>query len=183
MTTTTISPEQDEIGMRAAIAESAQAAASGHMPFGCVVADASGRILVRGRNACAAASTRGGGALGDPTLHAELTTVRAAGLEIDAALRPSCTLYTSTEPCVMCAGAIYWSRIGRVVYGCTSEELASLTGPGGFDIPLRDIYRYGRPGTRSIQVEGPLLAEEAMQVHRESGVWCSAVSADRVASA
>jgi tRNA(Arg) A34 adenosine deaminase TadA len=164
----------DEACMRAAIEESAQAAATGHMPFGSVVTDGAGTILVRGRNSCAAAATRGGGS-GDPTQHAELNVVRKACLEIDAAQRPACTLYTSTEPCVMCAGAIYWSRIGRIVYGCSSDELARLTGPGGFDIPIRDIYRYGRPGTRIPTIEGPLLADEAMKVHKESGVWCPVV--------
>jgi tRNA(Arg) A34 adenosine deaminase TadA len=151
----------DEICMLAAIEESAKAAASGHMPFGGVVADADGTILVRGHNQ-----------------HAEMEIVRQACVEMDTTLRTSCTLYTSTEPCVMCAGAIYWSRIGRVVYGCSSEELANYTGPGGFDIPIHDIYSLGRAGTRMIEVEGPFLNEKAMQVHMDSGVWSSTSTTD-----
>jgi isopenicillin N synthase-like dioxygenase/tRNA(Arg) A34 adenosine deaminase TadA len=163
--------EIDTICMRTAIDESVHAVQTGHMPFGGVVADANGTILVRGHNLCPAGPTRGGGAHSDPTKHAEMEVVRLACTQIDATLRPSCTLYTSTEPCVMCAGAIYWSRIGRIVYGCSSEELAGYTGPGGFDIPIDSIYTLGRPGTRHIEVHGPHLSEEAMKVHIESGVW------------
>lgn len=167
----------DEECMIAAIEESAKAVRNGHMPFGGVVADAHGAILVRGHNQChAGGGTRGGSTgSGDVTKHAEMEVVRAACADIAADLRPTCTLYTSTEPCVMCAGAIYWSRIGRVVYGCSSEELARYTGPGGFDIPLRDIYGLGRLGTRMIEVEGPFLNEAAMEAHRNSGVWNPAV--------
>jgi tRNA(adenine34) deaminase len=161
----------DEECMRAAIEESVKAVLNGNMPFGGVIADQSGKILVRGHNMCTAGSKRGGS--GDVTKHAEVEVVRAACAEIDPDLRPTCTLYASTEPCVMCAGAIYWSRIGRVVYGCSSEELADLTGPGGFDIPIYDIYGLGRAGTRILEVGGPLLSEEAMNVHRSSGVWCT----------
>jgi isopenicillin N synthase-like dioxygenase/tRNA(Arg) A34 adenosine deaminase TadA len=164
----------DATCMRAAIEESLHAVQTGHMPFGGVVADANGTILVRGHNLCKAGPTRGGGANSDPTQHAEMEVVRLACTKIDATLRPSCTLYTSTEPCVMCAGAIYWSRIGRIVYGCSSEELASYTGPGGFDIPIDTIYTLGRPGTRQLEVHGPYLSEEAMKVHIESGVWGTA---------
>ena len=157
--------------MRAAIEESVKAVQTGHMPFGGVVADAQGNILSRGHNMCSAGSTRGGSANTDPTKHAELELVRLAGTTIDASIRPFCTLYTSTEPCVMCAGAIYWSRIGRIVYGCSSEALSQYTGPGGFDIPIETIYTLGRPGTRHIEIQGPYLADEAMKVHIESGVW------------
>jgi isopenicillin N synthase-like dioxygenase/tRNA(Arg) A34 adenosine deaminase TadA len=157
--------------MRAAIEESKHAVETGHMPFGGVVADADGNILVRGHNLCQAGSTRGGSANTDPTQHAEMEIVRIACTMIDASIRPSCTLYTSTEPCVMCAGAIYWSRIGRIVYGCSSEALSQYTGPGGFDIPIETIYTLGRPGTRHIDIQGPYLSEEAMKVHVESGVW------------
>ena len=164
--------EIDKICMRAAIAESVRAVQTGHMPFGGVVADPNGTIVMRGHNMCPAGSTRGGSANNaDPTRHAEMEIVRRTGLQVDASIRPLCTLYTSTEPCVMCAGAIYWSRIGRIVYGCSSEELSCYTGPGGFDIPIDTIYSLGRPGTRQLQVQGPYLSEEAMKVHIESGVW------------
>ena len=162
----------DEICMMAAIEESKKAVSLGHMPFGGVIADnTTGTILLRGYNQCTSGATRGGNTYGDPTKHAEMEIVRQACIEIDVSKRSSCTLYTSTEPCVMCAGAIYWSRIGRIVYGCSSEELAQYTGPGGFDIPIQEIYHLGRPGTRILQVAGPLLNDQAMQVHKESGVW------------
>jgi tRNA(adenine34) deaminase len=160
--------------MLAAIEESVKAVRNGNMPFGGAIADQNGKILLRGHNLCTAGIERGGaGGFGDVTKHAEMELVRAACAEIDPDLRPKCTLYTSTEPCVMCAGAIYWSRIGRVVYGCSAEELASVSGPGGFDIPIYDIYGLGRAGTRILEVGGPLLSEEALNVHRSSGVWHS----------
>ncbi|CAE7871107.1 unnamed protein product [Symbiodinium sp. KB8] len=86
-------------------------------------------------------------------------------------IRAKCTLYTSTEPCVMCAGAIYWSQVGRVVFGASSEDLVQLSGPGGFDVPLEKLYGMGREGTRKIEIHGPVLSEEAMKIHAASGCW------------
>ena len=72
----------------------------------------------------------------------------------------------------MCAGAIYWSGIGRVVFGCTALELERrVSGPGGFDVPIRQLYGMARPGSRCIEIVGPLLEEEGLRVHRDSGVW------------
>ena len=55
--------------------------------------------------------------------------------------RRASTIYASAEPCVMCAGACFWSGVGRVVFGCSAEEMTKLSGPGGFDIPIRDLYK------------------------------------------
>lgn len=99
--------------------------------------------------------------------------------------RPQCTLYTSTEPCVMCAGAIYWSQVGRIVFGCSAHELEqTCSGPGGFDIPIRQLYATGGDpesvaGRHPIEVVGPLLEEYAIQVHMESRCWPGVASADK----
>jgi isopenicillin N synthase-like dioxygenase len=63
-----------------------------------------------------------------------------------------------------------------MVYGATSEQLVELAGPGGFDIPVETLYSMGREGTRMIEVVGPLLAEQAMKVHAESGRWPGCVN-------
>ena len=161
----------DEACMTAAIAQSQLAVDKGCMPFGAVLADATGTIIVEAHNAGLVAKKRGGS--GDVTRHAEMELVRKLSVSVDADIRPTCTIYTSTEPCVMCAGAIYWSGVGRVVYGCSSEELETLSGPGGFDIPIDQLYKMGRPGMRAIDIEGPLLSADAMQVHKHCGVWSS----------
>lgn len=89
--------------MRAAIEESVKAVLHGHIPFGAVISDSSATTLARGHNLCSAAGKHrgGGGHRGDVTRHAKVEVVRKACLEIDAEIRATCTLYGSTEPCVM----------------------------------------------------------------------------------
>jgi tRNA(Arg) A34 adenosine deaminase TadA len=75
------------------------------------------------------------------------------------------TLYTSAEPCAMCAGAIYWAGIGRVVFGLSEHDLQGLTGnhPDNptMDLPCREVFARGQ---RSVEVLGPELADEALTV-------------------
>src|SRR5512138_1066813 len=73
----------------------------------------------------------------DPTGHAETNLVRLAGRTDPATLSAS-VLYTSTEPCAMCAGAIYWSGIGRMVYACSETRLGEIAGIG-LDVPSRAV--------------------------------------------
>ena len=80
----------------------------------------------------------------------------------DAAALERATLYTSTEPCVMCCGAIYWSRIPRVVFGCSAVELGVVAG-GSLVMPSRQVFA---SGTRRVEVVGPVLETEALAVHR-----------------
>lgn len=163
--------EHDVRCMKAAIQQSRRAVANGCMPFGAVLVDENGEIILEAQNGSATAGQRGGS--GDVTRHAEMELIRQASSKLSRDKRARCTVYTSTEPCVMCAGAIYWGNFSRVVYGCSSSQLEEeLSGPGGFDIDIRKLYgEYARPGVRPIEVEGPLLAEEAMYAHAESGVW------------
>jgi tRNA(Arg) A34 adenosine deaminase TadA len=161
----------DESCLRLAIAESQKAVDAGCMPFGAALADADGKILAQACNASQARKTRGGG--GDVTRHAEMELIRKACSDggVDRETFETCTLYSSTEPCVMCAGAIYWAGVSRVVYGASVQEMEKVSGPGGFDIPIEKLYSMGREGTRKIECVGPILCEEAMKVHKESGVW------------
>jgi tRNA(Arg) A34 adenosine deaminase TadA len=80
------------------------------------------------------------------------------------------TLYSSAEPCAMCAGGIYWSGIGRVVYALSEHRLLEITGahPANptLSLPCREVFARGQ---RHIEVLGPLLEDEAAEVHR--GFW------------
>jgi tRNA(Arg) A34 adenosine deaminase TadA len=80
-----------------------------------------------------------------------------------------CTLYSSAEPCAMCAGAIYWVGIGRVVYGLSEHRLKAMTGdhPDNptMDLPCRDVFSAGQ---KSVEVIGPLIDTEAEAVHRDA---------------
>ena len=155
--------DRDTELLRAAISLAQEAKAQGRHPFGALVADADGRIV----------AARGNNSLppdGDPTQHAELAAAAAASRVLTADQRQAATLFTSAEPCVMCAGAIYWTGIGRVVYALSEHELLTLTGDNPenptFALPCREVFARGQ---RRIEVMGPLLQEEAAAPH--IGFW------------
>jgi tRNA(Arg) A34 adenosine deaminase TadA len=173
-----MSRNYDVRNMLLALEETASAIQQGKMPFGAVLADGEGTVICRAHNQCEASAVRGGSTTtgSDVTRHAEMELVRkftggTTGVTLSGAERAQCTLYTSTEPCVMCAGAIYWSGVGRVVYGCSAAQLETLSGPGGFDIPVRVLYGMASEGARKMEVEGPLLSDESLELHEKSGVW------------
>ncbi|WP_223594519.1 nucleoside deaminase [Neobacillus bataviensis] len=89
-------------------------------PFGAVVVK-NGQIIGVGRNQVTAKN--------DPTAHAEIQAIRAACEFLDSYQLTDCELYTSCEPCPMCFGAIYWSRLKTIYYSCTKEDAAKI----GFD--------------------------------------------------
>lgn len=105
----------------------------------------------------------------DVTSHAELNLIRKASAQFDPEFLALCTLYTSTEPCPMCAGAIFWSNIRRVVFGLSEKGLYEFI-PGESDeeliLPCREVFARGK---KSIKVIGPLLEDEAREPHR--GFW------------
>jgi tRNA(Arg) A34 adenosine deaminase TadA len=99
----------------------------------------------------------------DITRHAELNLVSQASQTLDIDTLMNSTLYTSTEPCPMCAGAIYWANIGAVVYGCSVEALARVVN-GGLQLPCREVFARG---SSHVEVIGPLLEHEALHVHKD----------------
>ena len=157
----------DEALLRRAIESSRRAVAKGNHPFGCVIVvrrrsdgdvvetiDAENRVITDS----------------DPSAHAEMCGVRLLGAAAAAARATkrfdgcSFELFTSTEPCVMCCGAIYWSfLIDRVVYACPEAGLARHAG----DDFLSSCRETLAKGKRPITVEGPFLAEEAEKLHAE----------------
>ncbi|HSM83422.1 MAG TPA: nucleoside deaminase [Nodosilinea sp.] len=146
--------EQDLGNLRRAIALSHQARAAGNRPFGAVLADASGQVLAEAENNQITEQ--------DCTGHAETVLLRQMekGLSLDTL--EHCTLYASTEPCPMCAGAIFWSGVGRLVYALGSDRLYSLQGESPFQLPLgsREVLKHGK---RPVQVIGPVLEAEALE--------------------
>jgi tRNA(Arg) A34 adenosine deaminase TadA len=152
----------DEKLLRRAIALAAESRAHGQHPFGAVFADAEGRVLMEAIN--------GFHPDGDGTAHAERLLATRACVELPPDSRAAATLYSSAEPCAMCAGAIYWAGIGRVVFGLSEKRLKAMIGPHPenltMDLPCRDVFAAGQ---RRIAVEGPLLEEEAAVAHQ--GFW------------
>ena len=107
------SPNNDERYMQLALAEARKAYAMGEVPVGCVIV-ADGQIVGRGHNLTET--------LDDVTAHAEMQALTAAASTLGGKYLTQCTLYVTVEPCVMCAGAIGWAQVKRVVYGATDEK-------------------------------------------------------------
>ena len=99
--------------MRRAIDEAQEALRRGEIPIGCVVV-CRDRIIARSHNLTEA--------LNDVTAHAEMQAITMAANELGGKYLTDCTLYVTVEPCVMCAGAIGWAQIRRIVYGCDDEK-------------------------------------------------------------
>ena len=100
--------EQDEKMMREALKEAQAAMTAGEIPIGAVVAR-KGRIIGRGHNMTEK--------LHDTTAHAEMIAITAATEALGGKYLTDCTLYVTVEPCPMCAGALAWSQVSRIVYG------------------------------------------------------------------
>lgn len=110
----------DEELVRAAVAEAVASVASGGGPFGAVLARG-GTIVARGRNDVVPGA--------DPTAHAEVQALRAAGRALGTHVLSGLVLYASSEPCPMCLAAALWARVDRVVYACDREDARAA----GFD--------------------------------------------------
>ena len=147
--------------MRVAIDVARRARENGNHPFGAILVDEQGHILMEAENTVVTE--------GDCTGHAETNLMRQASKEHDSEFLARCTVYTSTEPCPMCAGAIFWGNVRRVVYGLSEEGLYGMTGEGSEEVlylPCRELFGKGK---KPIQVVGPVLEEEARRVHE--GFW------------
>ena len=148
--------DSDQAWLTRAIALSQRSRDEGNHPFAAIVVDASGKALAEAMNDIHA----------DCTSHAELVAVRQASAKFNPVQLRDATLYSSAEPCAMCAGAIYWSGIGRVVYALSEERLLQLTGnhPENptLSLPCREVFARGQ---REIEVVGPLLEDEAAVPH------------------
>jgi len=148
--------------LRRAIAESENAKAAGVHPFAAILVGPDGTVLMVQHNAYMPDH--------DMTGHAERVLMTRASTGLPVEVLRECTIYTSAEPCAMCAGAIYWTGLKRVVYGLSEHQLKQITGnhPENptLDLPCRVVFAAGQ---RVVEVIGPLLEDEAAAVHQ--GVW------------
>jgi len=137
--------------LREAIKESKKSRDQGNDPFGAVLVNG-GKIVARSGDISVK--------LSDPTHHAELHLISTYCRKNKIFSLEGYTLYTSTEPCIMCSGAIHWSRISKVVFGVSQETLKTTSG-GNRKPSCKQLLSYG--GQQRIVI-GPLLEDEAFQV-------------------
>lgn len=157
--------ERDGRYLRKAILWSHASGRRGNRPFGAIIVSAEGEVLAEGYNNTFET--------GDCTGHAEVSAIRAlAAKRPDRALLAEATLYSSAEPCVMCAGAIFWANIGRVVFGIDAERLRAFRGERqdqrDAELSCRDVFA---ASPHPIVCIGPALIDEASAAHE--GAWKS----------
>ncbi|VTU22751.1 nucleoside deaminase [Variovorax sp. PBL-E5] len=152
--------ERDGRYLRKAIVWSHAARRRGNRPFGALVVSATGEVLAEAY--CNTAET------GDLTGHAELNVVRMLSeRKLPSEEMAGATLYASGEPCVMCAGAIFWSDIGRVVFGIDGARLRAFRGDARDGVlSCRDILQ---SSPHAVECIGPALLDEASAAH--VGAW------------
>ena len=150
--------------LRRAVEVSRQARANGNTPFGAILVDADGNVLLEQENIEITERICTG--------HAEATLAARASQQYDKDFLWGTTMYTTAEPCAMCSGATYWANIGRVVYAMTEVRLLELTGSNEqnptFSLPCRTVFAAGQ---KDITVLGPFpeVEQEAADVHQ--GYW------------
>ena len=151
-------PAQIARHLRAANAIAQRALDTGHHPFGSLLVAADHEtVLIEQGNV-------------DSVNHAEAVLARTAAARWSPDELWHCTLYTTVEPCCMCAGTQYWANIGRVVYGMSEHALLELTGNHAenpmLDLPCREVLHHGQ---KAIEVFGPFaeVEDEFAQLHRK----------------
>jgi tRNA(Arg) A34 adenosine deaminase TadA len=134
----------------------------GNHPFGAILVNEINHVLLQAENSVVTSK--------DCTGHAETNLMRLASQNYSSEKLTNCTLYTSTEPCAMCAGAIYWGNVGRVVYALSEVGLYEIIGlsPNQLLLASREVFAHSQ---RHVEVEGPAmeLDAEARAVH--AGFW------------
>ena len=154
--------EQDEYFLRRSFEVAGRAMAHGNHPFGAILVDQDCNVLIEAENGYMPAH--------DGTAHAERLLATQACTSLSSDVLRHATLYSSAEPCAMCAGAIYWAGIGRLVYGLSEHRLRAITGnhPENptLNLPCREVFKAGQ---RPTEVIGPLLEDEATALHQ--GAW------------
>ena len=154
--------ETDLQHLRTAISVAQSAREHGNHPFGALLVDENNEVLLQAENTVVTGR--------DCTGHAETNLMRLATQRFSAEKLANYTLYTSTEPCAMCAGAIHWGNVRRVVYALSEIDFYTLIGPSSENLllPCREVFAHSQ---RHVEVEGPALELyiEAREVH--NGFW------------
>ncbi|MHB8388512.1 MAG: tRNA adenosine(34) deaminase TadA [Acidobacteriaceae bacterium] len=134
----------DELWMREALKQAEDAQASGEVPIGALILEPGGTIVARGQNRVIREH--------DPTAHAEIVALRAAGKALGNYRLEGCTLYVTLEPCAMCAGAMIHARIGRLVFGAFDPKAGAVGS-------VLTVLNHPQLNHR-IELTGGVLAEE-----------------------
>lgn len=135
----------DEKYMRMALDEAHRAAARDEVPIGAVIVS-QGQVIARGHNLTET--------LTDITAHAEMQAITSACAFMGGKYLPQCTLYVTVEPCLMCAGALGWSQIGRIVWGADDDK--------------RGFHTFcNHPFHKKTEAEGGCLADECATIMTE----------------
>lgn len=152
--------DADHQHLRAAIALSRRARDRGNQPFGALLTGPDGQVLLEAENTVVSGP--------DCTGHAATNLMRLASHQYSFEFLAGCSLYASTEPCPMCSAAIFWGGVGRVVFASSEGAFYRLVGPvaDGLRVGSRDVFAHGQ---RAIEVQGPALEDEALEVHH--GYW------------
>ena len=147
----------DVVHLRAAIDLACIARATGNAPYGARLVADDDTVLAESGNTVSTSR--------DVTAHAEMCVLRKLPTDVAVERLSAATLYASAEPCAMCAAAIAWSGVGRVVYAVESRRVRELDGPAPTEPGVSGVELMHRT-ERAIRVEGGLLAEEA-----ERSLW------------
>lgn len=154
---------QDLAFLRRTIELADRAVREGNHPFGAVLVSAEGEVLLEAMNSHSVDFGPG---------HAEANLAREAARRFNIETLRSATLYTSVEPCSMCAGTTYWAEIGAVVFGMTEHRLGRLTGDDPEnptqDLDCRTIFASGR---RPVEVRGPFPELEDEIAAQHEAFW------------
>ena len=154
-------PSDHERFLRRSFDLARHARTQGNHPFAAILVSRTGDVLIEMENGFLPNH--------DMTGHAERLLATDASKRFEPDLLAQCTLYSSAEPCAMCAGAIYWAGIGRVVFGLSERRLRAMTGNHAenptLDLPCRTVFAAGQ---RAVEVIGPLLEDEAAALHENA---------------
>lgn len=151
--------KQDLKFIRASFEVARRARSKTNHPFGALLVDKYGHLLLEAENTVVTER--------DCTGHAETNLMRLASKKYSRDFLATSTLYSSTEPCPMCCGAIFWGNVKRVIFGLGAKSLCEMIGETSDEVlllPCREIFNQGR---KSISVLGPTLEDEARLVHAD----------------
>ncbi len=157
--------ENHEKFIRLAFEQVRSAVEAGNEPFGAVLVK-DGAVVASGQNKINTEN--------DPTYHAETGLIRDYCHEAGVTDLSDYTLYTSCEPCVMCAGCMVWAKLGKMVYSITVEQLLDIVGEApsgafsqeddrGIDMPCAEVFKYSR---NPIEVITGILEDEGLELYR-----------------
>jgi tRNA(Arg) A34 adenosine deaminase TadA len=130
----------------------------GNLPYGCILVNKEGEVILKGENTINTDH--------DMLAHAEINLLREASKIYVHEYLQSCTIYTSHEPCPMCASAIYWTGVGKLVYGLSKPKYYNIVGRENpnwvFEMSAKEVLS---KGGRKVEIVGPLLENEVATLH------------------